>query len=112
MFVFQASYVSLGVRHGDYPQLRTLPRSAPFLINKTAASPCPDSIARWSGVFPTLSCVFTRVFARTGAGKPAGGIGGSRRSEMKEVEPIVAARCKGHWLALSLAFIYKCESLD
>ena len=57
-----------------------------------------------------LTCVFTRVFARAGA--PRGGVGGSRRREMKEVEPIVAARCKGHWLALSRAFIYKEESLD
>ena len=57
-----------------------------------------------------LTCVFTRVFARAGASR--GGVGGSRRSEMKGVEPIVAARCKAHWFALSRAFIYKEESSD
>jgi len=51
----------------------------------TAASPCPDSIARCSGVLPTLSPVFKRGF-----GLPSGGFS---KSAIKAVDPVVAARC-------------------
>src|ERR1700743_3417712 len=51
----------------------------------TAASPCPDSIARCSGVLPTRSPVFKRGF-----GLPSGGFS---KSAIKAVEPVVAARC-------------------
>ena len=80
-----------------FPQL-TLSRSAPASINTTAASPCPDSKARCSGVFPARSEPFSRVF-----GRPSGGFSSICR---KAFEPVVAARCKGNCDARSFALIY------
>ena len=76
----------------------TRSRSAPASINNTAAAPCPDSIARCSGVLPARSGPFRRVGFRPG--------GGCRRRERKASEPVVAARWRGYCDALSLTLIY------
>jgi hypothetical protein len=78
--------------------IHTLSRSAPASINITAASAWAESIAKWSGVFPIRSAVFNLVL-----GAPSGG---ARRRAMNPVDPVVAARCRGTWFALSFAFIY------
>lgn len=82
----------------------TRSRSAPASMSATAAAPCPDSIARWRGVFPARSAPFRRVF-----GRPSGGF---NRIWRKDVEPVVAARWRGNWEARSLALIWDGRSAD
>ena len=99
-FVPPRSLDELMAMPSDTPFRRglTRSRSAPASINMQAASPCPDSIARCSGVLPARSCPLRRVL-----GLPSGGL---RRICNIATEPVVAALWRGNWDALSLALIY------
>jgi hypothetical protein len=95
--------------------LLTLSRSAPASMSVAAASPCPDSMARCSGVLPRQTVSYMTELKEDAADAPARSwplslvlglpSGGFRSNCKKAFDPVVAARCKGNWFALSFAFI-------